>query len=65
MITLVIFAVAFFVTMTLMRMTMRTARRTRGDGIRWRGIDWGALEEQKPPPEGEGAPERGEDRSDA
>ena len=31
--------------MVLMRMTYRTARRERPDGIRWRGIQWSKDEE--------------------
>ncbi|CAN5538239.1 hypothetical protein BH09MYX1_BH09MYX1_07700 [soil metagenome] len=33
-------AIGIFIAMGLMRMTYRMSRRTRGDGIRWRGIDW-------------------------
>lgn len=40
-------AISIFVAMFLMRMTYRTARRERPDGIRWRGIDWSRAEEAK------------------
>jgi hypothetical protein len=33
-------AIGIFLAMVLMRMTYRTARRERPDGIRWRGIQW-------------------------
>ena len=33
-------ALGIFIAMVLMRMTYRTARRERPDGIRWRGIQW-------------------------
>ncbi len=34
----------FFMAMFLMRRTAAGARRDRGDGIRWRGIDWSHAE---------------------
>lgn len=63
MITLVILAVSFFLTMSLMRWTLRRSRNVRGDGIRWRGIDWSGVkkleegddevpvEKEEPPPD--------------
>jgi len=38
-------AIGIFLAMVLMRMTYRTARRERPDGIRWRGIQWSKDEE--------------------
>lgn len=48
MITLVIVAVSFFLTMSLMRWTLRKSRRGREDGIRWRGIDWSGVKKEEP-----------------
>lgn len=59
MVTLVILAVAFFLTMSLMRWTLRKSRNGRADGIRWRGIDWSGVkkeEEEEPPKEGMNEP---------
>jgi hypothetical protein len=41
MVTMVIVgSAALMLTMFLMRRTAGGARRDKGDGIRWRGIDW-------------------------
>ena len=45
MITWVLIASAgLMLTMYLMRTSASRARRDRGDGIRWRGIDWSKSE---------------------
>ena len=43
-------AIGIFLAMVLMRMTYRTARRERPDGIRWRGIQWGKDEKSDDEP---------------
>lgn len=48
MVTLVILAVAFFLTMSLMRWTLRKSRNGRADGIRWQGIDWSGVKKEEP-----------------
>ena len=62
MITLVILAVSFFLTMSLMRWTLRRSRNVRGDGIRWRGIDWSGV--KKLEEEGETPAAKEEEPSD-
>ena len=39
---------ALMLTMFLMRKAASGARRDRGDGIRWRGIDWSRGKEGEP-----------------
>jgi hypothetical protein len=38
---------ALMLTMFWMRRTAGGARRDRGDGIRWRGIDWSRTDEEE------------------
>jgi hypothetical protein len=48
MITMVIIAgAALMLTFALMRTTASRTRRDRDDGIRWRGIDWSAAEQDE------------------
>ena len=49
MITIVILAVSFFLTMSLMRWTLRRSRNVRSDGIQWRGIDWSGVKKDDEP----------------
>lgn len=55
---ILVFAVAMFMTMGLMRYTYRQAkRREEGGGIRWRGIQW-----QKPEEDEEALPAEDDER---
>jgi hypothetical protein len=59
MVTLVILAVAFFITMSLMRWTLRkSSRAARADGIRWRGIDWSGVKKEETAPAEEEPPKQ-------
>lgn len=58
MVTLVILAVAFFITMSLMRWTLRRSRADRPDGIRWRGIDWSGVKKEEDPAPAENGEEK-------
>ncbi len=51
--TVIIAGCALMLTFALMRSTASRTRRDRDDGIRWRGIDWSAAEQQEPEKSGD------------